>query len=451
MKILLPLFVLLLNFTIAKTQTAVYMATNNACGYCYGRADVKNCAYNECIARGGISPWLLYYTESKGYGAIYSGYNYESKLVIGVTAGFSTLERAKLEAYNYCIQYGGKTPQLVEAWNDFKPITNQHTQGIVPYSDCIKTLNVSGFKNVKDATANKSHKYLFLKAATIINCGETKKNTYSPTGDIGLHIYGGSNYEINLAKVRLYGPYYDGIDNDGSYKYEWMNHCTVYYNYFALLDITNYNFQNVRIRAVEGDDFFDKLGLNVPEDDVVFDAIINLGQISAGDNTITGHCDIPSKCATLMFDIDSYEANTNCGFYWNQIFNSVRPLPATSSMNKYDPRKWGTQVLALGFWVSEEAYNFVKSKAGMGIYPHQWAVIEYADGYCIFNRFQARRTIEDVINHATGHGDGDWWPWPEGSQHVNLSTYQSAINLAQTHRGIRDIRWIDHPTANCGY
>ena len=84
--------------------------------------------------------------------------------------------------------------------------------------------------------------------------------------------------------------------------------------------------------------------------------------------------------------------------------------------------------------------------AASGIWPHKWVVIEYADGYCIFNRFRAKRTMRDVLDHAMGAGDCDWWEWPEeANRHVCLDSYGKARALAQAHGGILDIRWIDHP------
>ena len=324
------------------------------------------------------------------------------------------------------------------------PSLGQYTQGIVEYRDCIKTLDVRGFQNVLNPGMYPTHRYLFLLAASVRDCGESSRNIYSPTGDIGLRIYGGAHYETELATVRLYGPYDEGRDNDGSKKLEWLNYCTVYYNGFALMDLTGYDYANVRIICEEGDDSGSK-------DDVVFDAIVNLEKIVAGMNTVTGHCDIPSQCATLMFTIDSYQSNSNCGYYWDRALNNVRPLPRSARRNDYDPRKWGKQALAFTFWVSDQVYHKVLSAVTWGSYPHQWAVIEYSDGYCIFNRFKGKRTLRDVINHATGYGDCDWWPWPEGSPHVCLSSPGAALSIATVHGGIADIRWIDHPTARGGY
>lgn len=86
-----------------------------------------------------------------------------------------------------------------------------------------------------------------------------------------------------------------------------------------------------------------------------------------------------------------------------------------------------------------------------GIWPHKWSVIKYADGYCIFNRFRAKRTMQDVVDHSMGKGDCDWWPWPEGSRHVCLDSEAHAYALVKKHGKIVDIRWIDHPTADCGH
>ncbi len=82
-----------------------------------------------------------------------------------------------------------------------------------------------------------------------------------------------------------------------------------------------------------------------------------------------------------------------------------------------------------------------------GIYPHQWWVIQYADGFCLFNRFRAKRGPDDVFSHATGHGDCDWWFWPEHApdNHVCLTSPFDAERIADEHGGIVSIRPIDHP------
>ena len=85
-----------------------------------------------------------------------------------------------------------------------------------------------------------------------------------------------------------------------------------------------------------------------------------------------------------------------------------------------------------------------------GNYWHDWYVIEYSDGYCIFNRFKRKRSIDDVTRHSIGKGDCDWWAWPEGSSHVCLSTPNNADYLIAKHGKISFIRMIDHPTSNCG-
>lgn len=87
----------------------------------------------------------------------------------------------------------------------------------------------------------------------------------------------------------------------------------------------------------------------------------------------------------------------------------------------------------------------------VGEFTHNWCVIKYSDGFCIFNRFKGKRTTKDVINHAMGEGDCDWWPWPEGSKHVCLDSEAKAEKLVTQHGRIKEIKWIDHPTAKCGH
>ena len=102
-----------------KAQTSVfYCSETGAYGYCYGKSNVKTCAYNQCVNHGGTSPSQIFHTGSKGYGAIYIGTNSNGERVIGASGGYSNLEDAKKRAKRECINYGGQNVYLDAWWKD---------------------------------------------------------------------------------------------------------------------------------------------------------------------------------------------------------------------------------------------------------------------------------------------------------------------------------------------
>lgn len=182
------------------------------------------------------------------------------------------------------------------------------------YPDCVTTLDVAGFQNVLNPTVSPQNSYLFLVVATVMDDGEDDSWYASwlvGTADIGLHIYGGEHFETLLRTVRMYGPFDEGIDDDGSLKYEWDDNCSMRYNNFALLDVSSYPWRCVRILAIEGDD---QEWIQGP-DDVVYDAIVCLDQISAEAVQVPHTCDIPDQCARLWFAIRNC-SDPDCGVFW---------------------------------------------------------------------------------------------------------------------------------------
>jgi hypothetical protein len=124
----------------------------------------------------------------------------------------------------------------------------------------------------------------------------------------------------------------------------------------------------------------------------------------------------------------------------------------------YFPQKVYSQVAEADAFIQgaktvKEIIDYSKSAASWmhQHWWHDWYVIKYKDGYCIFNRFKHERTIKDVISHSRGNGDCDWWAWPEGSPHVCLDSEAHARALIKKHGKIVDIKGIDHPTGNCGH
>ena len=97
-----------------QAQTAVYFCSETgAYGYCTGSSNVQNCAYQKCLDYGGRYPQLVgSIVYKKGYGAIAIGTNYSGKKVIGAAAGFDTQDEADRVATNYCWQYGGQNTYI---------------------------------------------------------------------------------------------------------------------------------------------------------------------------------------------------------------------------------------------------------------------------------------------------------------------------------------------------
>jgi len=86
------------------------------------------------------------------------------------------------------------------------------------------------------------------------------------------------------------------------------------------------------------------------------------------------------------------------------------------------------------------------------LFGHKWACITYSDGYCINDNVRNYRTIDDIIYTAIGRGgDCDWATYPvESSPQVCLRNKTDAQALIKKHGKIISIKWIDHPTKNCG-
>ncbi|MFN0157509.1 MAG: hypothetical protein ACKVRP_05470 [Bacteroidota bacterium] len=180
------------------------------------------------------------------------------------------------------------------------------------YPDCLVTTDVYGFQNVLDPYRNPSNAYLYIVAANVLDDGENDRwEMFTGTADIGIHVYGGENFDILLNMVRLYGPYDEGVDDDGSLKYEWDDYCSMRYNNFALMQVSGYLWRCVRILAVEGDDQEWIQG----SDDVVFDAIVCLDQIGTDVTRVDGTCDIPGVCATMWLSVRDC-TYPDCGIFW---------------------------------------------------------------------------------------------------------------------------------------
>jgi len=105
----------LLGFCVpTNAQTAVYYCGETGYyGYCYGTADVQNCAYNKCINAGGKSPRLVgSIVYNKGYGAIALGKTSNGGNALGASAGLRSQDDADRTAINFCRQSGGQNPYI---------------------------------------------------------------------------------------------------------------------------------------------------------------------------------------------------------------------------------------------------------------------------------------------------------------------------------------------------
>ena len=348
-----------------------------------------------------------------------------------------------------------------------KGFSKPSTQSFNFYSDCITTLDVKGFKRVCSAWEKPDHEYLYIIGATIIDCGESDWNWFSPTADIGMRVRknnaNGKNLLPDEGKGRLFGPYYDGLDDDGSKKYEWLDYCSMRYNNFAIADLTDNPCDKVYILGQEGDDW--EVGQG--PDDNIFIATVSLDEIRRGNIVVTGTCDILGKCATLYFAIGKY--NDTQGKFWNNSLPSQVPSKSSKvggSIGKgiltapAHPVRTAKDVGKAAAFISDVTIHYIREGANYvwngpkklwGAMNKKWVAIVYSDGYCIFNHVRSYRTIDDIINTATGNGgDCDWWPWPEGSSHVCLDSKKNAEKLVKKHGRIKDIYWIDHPTKHCG-
>jgi hypothetical protein len=115
----LMIVVFLFSGNLLKAQTSVYVcSTNGTYGYCYGKPDVKTCAYNECIKFGGKTPNSILSVSAKGYGAIAVGKKSDGGQVVGAAAGYEKLTDAILAAIEACKNQGGLNVAIDETFQD---------------------------------------------------------------------------------------------------------------------------------------------------------------------------------------------------------------------------------------------------------------------------------------------------------------------------------------------
>ncbi len=165
------------------------------------------------------------------------------------------------------------------------------------FQSCNHHLNVSGFPGVANTASGGS--YLVLAAVTVLDDGE---HEWTEPADIGLHVFGGPNYQQKIRGVRMYGFINTGRDGDGSLKLEWDDNCSMQYSNFAILRL-GATTQCVRVVAAEGDDVEFVQGA----DDVVFDGVVCPSQLSTRPVQVPHTCDIPGQCASLWFAVQGTE------------------------------------------------------------------------------------------------------------------------------------------------
>ena len=374
-----------------------------------------------------------------------------------------------------------------------KPMAKKRIQGVTAntrignksfnfYSDCVTTLNVKGFKSVCHDWEKPDNEFLYIIGATVKDCGESDWNWISPSGDIGLRVQAdnsnGKYLLYNEKGGRLFGPFHEKDEKGDPDKYEWLDYCSMRYNNFAIADLTEHTGDKIYILGQEGDD---QERFQGPDDDI-FKAIVSVDEIRRGNTTVTGNCNIQGRCATFYFAIGKY--NTNQGKFWannlpsnipsmtSRVAESIGKGVITAPLHPVRTAKdigkvgvfvgkgvaFGTQKAA--FFVNEVVFNNIYDGAKyiwdgpkkiIGALDKKWVVITYSDDYCIFNHVRGYRTMEEIVNTATGKGgDCDWWSWPEGSNHDCLENKKQALAMIKKHGKIKLIRWIDHPTKHCG-
>jgi len=134
---------------------------------------------------------------------------------------------------------------------------------------------------------------IYVVKALVRDDGEQNRRG---TGNINLKIYGatlGGKEDKLLNSVRLYGPFYEGIDRDNSLKYEWRDYFGMRYSRFAIVDLKYLRYKAITIVATEGD-------YSSAAKHVVFHMTIPLYRLPKGKVVkIEGSCDTSGMCATL--------------------------------------------------------------------------------------------------------------------------------------------------------
>jgi hypothetical protein len=181
------------------------------------------------------------------------------------------------------------------------------TTSVSHYPNCVRLLNVGGFlysqfdyrRNIRNTSPRgnpTNDLYLYLVAASVKDNGES---SVRDPADIGLHVRGGRDFDEEFTQTKLYGHVYSGDESNGEHKWEWEDHCTVRYNNFVIMNVSQYRWEGIRLFAREGDH-------GLTSDDVVFNALIRLSDIDSSGrwfSKVEGDCDIPGDCATLYFAI----------------------------------------------------------------------------------------------------------------------------------------------------
>ena len=119
MKKLVTLLLMMFFYHLSNAQSSVYVcSTNGAYGYCYGTTSAPSCAYNKCLSYGGKTPQMILLVRTKGYGAIAVGRKSDGKKVVGAAAGYKNLADAKRRAIQECSNMGGLNISISNTFND---------------------------------------------------------------------------------------------------------------------------------------------------------------------------------------------------------------------------------------------------------------------------------------------------------------------------------------------
>ncbi len=233
-----------------------------------------------------------------------------------------------------CASCGGRGFTTCHHGEDTCPCKRCGGSGSVAH-ECEGFLDVAGLDGIYSSD---SYVYggglIYLVKAYIRDDGE---RGFMEPGDIGLHIFYDIGQSNVLNQVRLYGPYFTDLDDDGSCKYEWEDYCLMKYNNFAIayipLESQTYGIfdeECISILAQEGDDFGS-------EDDNVFSAQVCIDDLPEGEVVkVEGNCDLMDRCATLWLCRVS-EPNSNSGRFWN--LRNVYPTPCEEIKNQNDYRR----------------------------------------------------------------------------------------------------------------
>ncbi|GEM_PF-4788570 len=194
---------------------------------------------------------------------------------------------------------------------------------------CSAFLNVEGYANVldnviPDTLVITKPLFLFIKKVTLY---ENSESSGTDLTDIGLAVFDGNETEYRLNTVRIYGPSYEGVDEDGDDANVWQGPCTMYYNSFLVASLEQAASGQLRLiaKATEGtipqsEGWLDELFLTTDLDDNnLFQTTLTVDSLKTGQEfTVQGSPNSKGMFLEITFQVDCGFFGRYAGCFWQK-------------------------------------------------------------------------------------------------------------------------------------